>query len=138
MTKTIHTVKTLITEDDFIKLKEVEPFASMRQDAKSCFPGNTKIIVEGRGEINLDTVVPSINPKLFSPQVNPLSILTPTGYVQVEATLYGETDTWIEIETESGDILRMTPNHLCPVVRDNRKQLIRADQLLESDKFLQL
>ena len=35
MTKTIHTVKTLITEDDFIKLKEVEPFASMRQDSKA-------------------------------------------------------------------------------------------------------
>lgn len=138
MTKTIHTVKTLITEDDFIKLKEVEPFASMRQDAKSCFPGDTKVIIEGVGEVELNRLVPEIDSGLAVPHLQNLRALTPTGFQPIEATVYGSTDYWIEIITETGDVVRMTPDHPCVVVRDGMKIVVQAEFVQDSDKLLSL
>jgi len=41
----------------------------------------------------------------------------------------------LSIETETGKILKCTPDHLLPILRNSKKMLIRASDLLETDKL---
>lgn len=41
----------------------------------------------------------------------------------------------IVFETASGRVLECTPEHLLPVQRDGKRMLIKADEVLETDKF---
>ena len=107
-------VKRQITEEEFLLLKGIEPFATFRQDSKACFPGDTKINIEGRGWIELNKIIPEINRNQFiKNKDSSLKVLTPSGdYSPVLYTVYGETNEWIEFELDNGDCLKMTPNHI--------------------------
>jgi len=133
-------VNRTITESEFLSLKEdkTQPFATFRQDAKACFPGDTKVCVENEGWVELQKIIPAINLGLFTPEVRKeFKILTPKGtYESVLATFYGETLEWIEFDMDNGDMLRMTPNHICMVIRNGKKIKIRADEVLNTDKFI--
>ena len=141
MTITKRTINRKITEQEFIRLRkgDIEPFATYRQDAKACFSGDTEILMASGETKRLDSFVPPINKNYFTLNVDSaLKVLTPSGKEeQVLYTFYGETKEWIEIDLESGDTIKVTPNHDCMVVRDNKRIKIKAENIVETDKFVQ-
>jgi len=130
-------VEREITEEEFLRLKKQEPFATFRQDAKACFPGSTQVYVKNIGWEELSKIVPEIEEGCHIPISDRIEILTPDGsYQKIDFTIYGKTQEWLEIELENGDVIKMTPNHSCIVVRNGRRIKIRADKVKKTDKFL--
>jgi hypothetical protein len=131
-------VKRTLSEEEALRLKDFEPFSVYRQDSKACFPGDTQLCVKGRGWVNLSTIIPEVNSGKHTPCLTPdLEVLTPSGeYAPVEYTIFGETTDWIEFNLENGDTLRMTPDHICIIMREGLKIQVRADEVQGTDCFL--
>ena len=128
-----------ITEEEFIKLKEMKPFSTLRQDAKSCFDGETMVCEKTLGWVRLDTLVPKINPGKHTLSNEKYEILIPDGsYSLMTHSIFGYSDKWLELELDNGDVIKMTPNHNCVVRRDGEDIECRADEILLTDKILQI
>ena len=126
-----------ITEEEFIKLKEMKPFSVLRQEAKSCFSGEVELYIKHLGWKRLEDIIPEINSGEFTPCSDKIEVLTPNGYKQIDDTIFGYTSDWITLKLENESEIRLTPNHNCIVLRNKEVCRIQAKDLILTDQLIQ-
>lgn len=132
------TVKRVITEQEFKRLKKLEPWATYRQRAKSCFSKGTEILTTV-GYQRIEDFVPPINSGLVTPIPDgwfSFKAINPQGEEEtIQATYYGETTEWVEFTLQNGDILKVTPDHNMVIWRGGERMIVEARNVLGSDQF---
>lgn len=127
-----------ISFEEFLSKKGQEPYKTYRQDSK-CFLGGV-LVKTNKGDILIEKLVPHLNTGLFTPFLDEnLKVYDRyNNEITIKSTFYGESFEFIKIETDSGEVIEVTPEHRFPVKRDGKEIIVKAKELLEDDEFITL
>ena len=101
-----------------------------KSDKKDCFSKDSKIKLEDGSFINISEVKNGDKILSYSPQKKEF-VYSPVVYIIHEKN--DDFSTFIEIKTEKNKKITMTSNHLIPVIKEDKLELITADKILMND-----
>lgn len=125
--------------DKYMKLAEGPEkkiaFKGIRQNGK-CFACGTKIVTS-RGILPVEDFVPSINQGFTSPYYGNVGCIADNKINSIGATFFDKVSVLVEFELENGDVFRVTRDHLMVVRRKEKIIVTKAEDIVESDEFVE-
>lgn len=105
---------------------------------KMCFVAGTKVVTD-KGVQNIEDLVPEINKGHVTPSIETSKMLDFEGnYNKINATYYSSTPETIKFTLENDDVIEVTPNHVMVVERDGKVIKVLAEEVLETDEFIEI
>jgi len=92
--------------------------------------------------VNIEDLLPKDTPKFYNvgiPYIGKRFAFDPDGDVQgISGVIQVQPKEKIEFELENGETLTVTPDHEMPVMRDGNRIIVPAEQVLETDEFIEV